>query len=85
MNISLKDRGEIEVPADSDTVYYPSEDGQWYEISIDELKDYDGDDGEITYHNKSRNHRNTTNRRNNTGMYGIMPTIYSQRIFGISR
>lgn len=46
-------RGIIEVPADAQVVIYQDETGQYYEVNIDELKEYDGDDGEITYHNSS--------------------------------
>lgn len=49
----IDDRGVIEVPADAQTVIYQDEDGQYYEVNIDELKEYDGDDGEITYHQSS--------------------------------
>ena len=39
----------IEVPGGSDTVPYTDEDGNQYEIPLDDLIEYDGDDGEIQY------------------------------------
>ena len=48
----IDDRGVIETSIDSETVIYQDEDGQYYEVSIDDLIEYDGDDGEITYHSK---------------------------------
>lgn len=50
---SSNDRGTIEVPIDNDTVIYQSEDGQYYEIDVDELIEAD-DDNEITYGSKAR-------------------------------
>lgn len=44
------DREEyIEVPGGSDTVPYTDEDGNQYEIPLDDLIEYDGEDGEIQY------------------------------------
>ncbi len=43
-----EDRGTIELPANAETVIYQAPDGQYYEISIDELKEAD-DEGEIEY------------------------------------
>ena len=43
-----EDRGVIEVPADAETVVYIDDEGQAYEISIDELIDADTDN-EIEY------------------------------------
>lgn len=39
----------IEVPGGTDSVTYTDEDGNQYEVSIDDLQYYDGDDGEIQY------------------------------------
>lgn len=39
----------IEVPGGTDSVTYTDEDGNNYEVSIDDLQYYDGDDGEIQY------------------------------------
>ena len=39
----------IEVPGGSDTVPYTDEDGNQYEIPLDDLIEYDGEDGEIQY------------------------------------
>lgn len=50
----IDERGVIEIPADNDTVIYQDEDGQYYEIPTSDLIEYDGDDGEITYHSKSK-------------------------------
>jgi len=49
----IDDRGVIEIPADNDTVIYQDEDGQYYEIPTSDLIEYDGNDGEITYHSKA--------------------------------
>ena len=49
----IDDRGVIEIPATNDTVIYQDEEGQYYEVPVSDLIDYDGDDGEITYHSKS--------------------------------
>ena len=49
----IDDRGVIETSIDNDTIYYQDEDGQYYEVDVDDLIEYDGDDGEITYHSKS--------------------------------
>lgn len=46
-----EDRGVIEVPAGSESVIYQDEDGNYYEVDIGELEDYD-DEGEIE-HSKS--------------------------------
>ena len=43
------DEEYIEVPGGSDSVEWTDEDGQTYEVSIDDLIEYDGDDGEIQY------------------------------------
>lgn len=43
-----EDRGVIEVPVDAETVVYIDDEGQAYEISIDELIDADTDN-EISY------------------------------------
>lgn len=43
------DEEYIEVPGGSDTVPYTDEDGNQYEIPLDDLIEYDGDDGEIQY------------------------------------
>lgn len=43
-----KDRGVIEVPAGNESVIYQDEDGNYYEVDIGELEDYD-DEGEIEY------------------------------------
>lgn len=50
------DRGTITIPADNDTVIYKDDEGQYYEINIDELIEYDGDDHEITYNSKEKNY-----------------------------
>lgn len=50
-NNKSEDRGVIEVPAGSESVIYQDEEGNYYEISIGELEDYD-DEGEIE-HSKS--------------------------------
>ena len=50
----IDDRGVIEIPASNDTVIYQDEEGQYYEIPTSDLIEYDGDDGEITYHSKSK-------------------------------
>ncbi len=50
-NNTPEDRGVIEVPAGSESVIYQDEDGNYYEIDIGELEDYD-DEGEIE-HSKS--------------------------------
>lgn len=50
----IDDRGVIEIPADNPTVIYQDEDGQYYEIPTSDLIEYDGDDGEITYHSKGK-------------------------------
>lgn len=39
----------IEVPGGSDTVPYTDDEGNQYEIPLDDLIEYDGDDGEIQY------------------------------------
>jgi len=39
----------IEVPGGTDSVVYTDDEGQSYEVSIDDLIEYDGDDGEIQY------------------------------------
>ena len=44
-----RDDDYIEVPGGSDTVPYTDEDGNEYEIPLDDLIEYDGDDGEIQY------------------------------------
>lgn len=44
-----RDDDYIEVPGGSDTVPYTDEDGNQYEIPLDDLIEYDGDDGEIQY------------------------------------
>lgn len=49
----IDERGVIEIPATNDTVIYQDEEGQYYEVPVSDLIDYDGDDGEITYHSKS--------------------------------
>jgi len=46
-----EDRGVIEVPAGSESVIYQDEEGNYYEVDIGELEEYD-DDGEIE-HSKS--------------------------------
>lgn len=51
-----RDDDYIEVPGGSDTVPYTDEDGNQYEIPLDDLIEYDGDDGEIQYtKSKSKN------------------------------
>lgn len=50
----IDERGVIEIPATNDTVIYQDEEGQYYEVPVSDLIDYDGDDGEITYHSKGR-------------------------------
>lgn len=50
-NNTSEDRGVIEVPAGSESVIYQDEDGNYYEVDIGELEDYD-DEGEIE-HSKS--------------------------------
>jgi len=50
----IDDRGVIEIPANNDTVIYQDEEGQYYEVPVSDLIEYDGDDGEITYHSKSK-------------------------------
>ena len=51
-----KDDDYIEVSGGSDTVPYTDEDGNQYEIPLDDLIEYDGDDGEIQYtKNKGKN------------------------------
>ena len=50
-NNTQEDRGVIEVPAGSESVIYQDEDGNYYEVDIGELEDYD-DEGEIE-HSKS--------------------------------
>lgn len=44
-----RDDDYIEVPGGSDTVPYTDEDGNQYEIPLDDLIEYDGEDGEIQY------------------------------------
>lgn len=39
----------IEVPGGSDTVPYTDDEGNQYEIPLDDLIEYDGEDGEIQY------------------------------------
>ena len=39
----------IEIPGGSDTVPYTDDEGNQYEIPLDDLIEYDGDDGEIQY------------------------------------
>ncbi len=39
----------IEVPGGTNSVVYTDDKGQSYEVSIDDLQEYDGDDGEIEY------------------------------------
>lgn len=49
---NLKDDDDddyIEVPGGSDTVPYTDDEGNQYEIPLDDLIEYDGDDGEIQY------------------------------------
>lgn len=53
----IDDRGVIEIPASNDTVIYQDEEGQYYEVPVSDLIDYDGDDGEITYHSKAKGNR----------------------------
>lgn len=50
-NNTPEDRGVIEVPAGSESVIYQDEEGNYYEVDIGELEDYD-DEGEIE-HSKS--------------------------------
>lgn len=50
----IDDRGVIEIPASNDTVIYQDEEGQYYEVPVSDLIEYDGDDGEITYHSKGK-------------------------------
>ena len=50
-NNTQEDRGVIEVPAGSESVIYQDEDGNYYEVDIGELEDYD-DESEIE-HSKS--------------------------------
>ncbi len=52
-----EDRGVIEVPIDNPTVIYQDTEGQYYEIDVDELLEYD-DDKEITYGTKSKSNKN---------------------------
>lgn len=44
-----RDDDYIEVPGGSDTVPYTDDDGNQYEIPLDDLIEYDGEDGEIQY------------------------------------
>lgn len=53
----IDDRGVIEIPATNDTVIYQDEEGQYYEVPVSDLIEYDGDDGEITYHSKAKGNR----------------------------
>jgi len=51
----IDSRGVIEIPVTNETVIYQDEEGQYYEVPVSDLIEYDGDDGEITYHNKGKN------------------------------
>lgn len=71
----IDDRGVIEVPADAETVIYQDEDGQYYEVDIGELEEYDGDDGDITYHSKAKSKGTSTLRHNKQRMLNIPPYL----------
>lgn len=85
----IDERGVIEVPADAEVVIYQDETGQYYEVSIDELKEYDGDDGEITYHNSPIARVKTIKRNQNFDRklpvmpmlrFGLFRNGYGQRV-----
>lgn len=58
------DRGVIEVPAGSESVIYQDEDGNYYEVNIGELEEYD-DEGEIK-RSKSGSATNRINTKSKT-------------------
>lgn len=50
-----KDDDYIEVPGGTESIVYTDDDGNKYEVSISDLQEYDGDDGEIKYTKSSKN------------------------------
>lgn len=66
-NNTPEDRGVIEVPAGSESVIYQDEDGNYYEVDIGELEDYD-DEGEIEHSKSSSTTRRISTKSKKTAV-----------------
>lgn len=82
-----EDSGVIEVPVDSETVIYQDDTGQYYEIEIDELIEYD-DDKEITYFSKDEDKKEdakSINVINNSFLFdrNVKNNLYKNHFFHI--
>lgn len=75
----IDERGVIEIPATNDTVIYQDEEGQYYEVPVSDLIDYDGDDGEITYHSKSLH--KVSKKRNKLPNIAIMQAMIANQMY----
>ena len=76
-NNTPEDRGVIEVPAGSESVIYQDEDGNYYEVDIGELEDYD-DEGEIE-HSKPSSKFGQIKAKSKKAKIARKPTIQSYR------